>query len=189
METNREEIKASNRKALPKLILYLAGCLALGAVLGVFAGIFLLSGDEAERSAMLLELGTAFSLSVCPWLQGLTLCLQAGTGLLVLNRSKQLLAAWNGEDEEQYQKIDSCLNTGLLCNTIFLILAMFFFGARYSCGLKAIMEFPSSLVGALVFVATGFLSMALQGKIVDLARQLAPEKKVSYYDLKFQKQL
>ena len=74
------------------------------------------------------------------------------------------------------------LNWALLLTTAQLVLDMFFFAAAESG--KSLL---GGIVGLLAFVVSVFALIFAQQKIVDLTRNMNPEKKGSVYDVNFKK--
>ena len=105
---------------------------------------------------------------------------------------KKQLALWDGEDEAVSGGIEVRISVCVWITSLFTVLAFFLLAALFS-GLAASAGAPPKIpaplfFGALAaFLAALFASIVLQQKLVDLAKQLNPEKEGSVYDTRFQK--
>lgn len=181
MKHNNDEIRQANRKALPKFIFIMVVCCLLGGVLGFCAARF---GLE-QMAGGLAAAGTFFSSRVAHWL--LLACAAAipAVSLPLYFSAKKELARWDGEDEALSDRVDGRLSLAILINSTLLILSTFLIAASYSEGLDGVgLGFLIALVG---FVAVMVETILIQQKMVDLAKQINPEKQGSVYDVKFQK--
>ena len=176
------EIRQDNKKALPKFFLIIVCSLAVGALLG-FGGTWL-AGTGAK--AGLAAAGVWFSRNTAPWLLGLTALASAAAFVLQTRFFRKAMAAWDGEDETELNRIDSRLSVFLWFHGVNLV-------AGYAM-------FPPAVVGALgrdrisgpilvlaALVVLMVFSTPAQQKAVDATRQLYPEKQGSVYSTRFQK--
>lgn len=97
-------------------------------------------------------------------------------------------AGWLGHEnlsETIAAAVDSALTAAapwaLLCTSAQLVLDMFFFAAAQGSPSK------TALLSVLFFLVSAFVLVFSQQKIVDLTRQMNPEKQGSVYDTKFRK--
>lgn len=181
-----EEIKNANRKALPKFILIMATLLFAGFVLGFLAskyGISALGGT-------LKSAGAFFGTYIAPWLMAATAVIMPAICIPVYLSAKKQIDAWDGEDEELYLAIDRKLSAGMWISNASLILSYFFMAASYSGGIDM---FDDGYKTAMFFVAVVslfviiFEMLMIGQKCVDATKSINPEKKASFYDMKFQK--
>lgn len=102
---------------------------------------------------------------------------------------KKCIKAWDGENEEEYEKIDKKLSvTSVLINIVF-ILSYFFFGAGFEFVLKK--EY-FEVINVICYFA-GFIvaltgNLLIQSKVVNLYKEMNPEKQGSVYAMDFSKQ-
>ena len=91
-----DEIKAANRAAKPKFILWIVICAVIGGVIGFLSAKYSLNGLTGE----LKTIGMYFGAHIAPWLL-LALAVIPPIVCTALYRSaKALIASWDGEDEE-----------------------------------------------------------------------------------------
>lgn len=165
-----DEIRAANRKALPKFLLFTLVCAVIGGIAGYCAaryGLDQLSGVLADASAF-------FGTRIAPWLMVAVAVITPAVCIPMYRHAKALLASWDGEDEDTSSVIDGKLSAVLWASSASLVLAFFLIAATYSVGIAA-------------FLAILVESILIQQKCVDAAKQMSPEKKASIYDLQFQK--
>ena len=183
---NSDEIRQANRKALPKFLLIMLSSLALGAVIG-FAGMFILSATGQDNlTAALSGLGTGLA-QAAPWLLAACGAVELIAGLILYRQAKGLIQTWDGEDETVSDRAEKPLNLAIWISSMAIVAAFFLLTAAYSAGMASKSEAFGMLGGVIAFVAVLVITIILQQRLVDLAKQLYPEKKASVYDTKFQK--
>ena len=188
-EQRLEEIKASNKKAIPKMVKIFILCFLGGCLLGGVVGLVLVLQDNTNALDVVRGLGRTFSLSICPWLLLAWVLIQIGTGLFTVRRGNQLFAAWDGEDEAKEQELNQLITAEIWFLNMGVIVSLFFFGCFYTCGVASFETGPLMWGGTSVLFMVGtILMLMIQGKLVDLTRRMAPEKNASPYDMKFQKE-
>jgi hypothetical protein len=182
MNTRSDEIKQDNRKALPKFILILVAAGLLGGITG---GICANIGME-QLADRLADAGRVFSEQAAPWL--LVVCAAADLVLCLpmYYAAKAALARWDGEDEAAGAAVEQKISVAQWVNSILLVCGLFLAGAAYSAGVDGgdIVRFPLAVAA---FVVLLFAVIFHQQKLVDLTKQLYPEKKGSVYEMRFQK--
>ena len=63
-----DEIRQTNRKALPKFLLFAIACVLAGGVIGYASGYGAANGGVAQLAGMLKEAGAFFGARIAPWL-------------------------------------------------------------------------------------------------------------------------
>lgn len=184
---NNDEIRQANRKALPKFLLIMLGSVALGAVIGFVGliGLDLLGQDNVADALSELAIGLA---TAAPWLLAVCGAVELIAGLILYRRAKAIVRNWDGEDETVPERAEKPLNLAIWISSMALIAAFFLLTAAYSAGKASKSELFGMLGGVAAFVAVMVITIILQQRLVDLAKQLYPEKKASVYDIKFQKE-
>lgn len=181
-----DEIRAANRKALPKFLLFTLVCAVIGGIAGYCAaryGLDQLSGVVANASAF-------FGTRIAPWLMVALAVVTPAVCIPMYRHAKALLASWDGEDEDVSSVIDGKLSAALWASSASLVLAFFLIAATYSVGFASFDSWESTVlifIGIAAFLAILVESILIQQKCVDAAKQMSPEKKASIYDLQFQK--
>lgn len=183
---NKNEIKRTNRKALPRFMLFVVIGVIIGGVLG-----YLLGKIRPEAlSAGLKSAGTFFGAHIAPWLMMAIAVIMPIVCISIYRSCKKLLASWDGEDEVVYSAADRKLSLVIWITSSALIISFFLIAATYSEGFAALDSEQSIVMlfgGIAAFLAIMIESTFIQQKCVDTIRQLNPEKKASVYDMKFQK--
>ncbi|HBF15338.1 MAG TPA: DUF3169 domain-containing protein [Clostridiales bacterium] len=184
MEEN--EIRRANRAALPKLLLFMVLCLAVGGTAGYFAaryGLNTLTGN-------LKSAGAFFGSNVAPYLLLAVAVLSPAVCFSIYRGAKKRIAAWDGEDEAVYEAIDRRLSTVNRISASALVLSYFLLAASYSGGFGI---FESRRLTVLYFLAIAAFfaviieTLLLGQRCVDAVKRVNPEKKASFYDMNFQK--
>ena len=183
---NNDEIKAANRRALPKFLCLMAVLLVLGFVLGYLSQVYGLSGlvDMVRAAAGF------FGAYVAPWLMVAIAIAAPAVCMPICRSARRLTQTWDGEDDAVCDRIDHRLSTAILLSSIALILTYFLSAAVYSGGTAA---FEDEKKSALYVIALAALfaviaaTVIIQQKCVDAAKKINPEKTASIYDIKFQK--
>ena len=183
---NNDEIRRANRKALPKFLLMMLGGVTLGAVIG-FAGKFILSeAGQDNLTAALSGLGTGLA-KAAPWLLAACGGVELIAGLILYRQAKAIVRGWDGEDETVPERAEKPLNLAMWISSMAFISAFFLMTASYSSGIASKSDAFGILGGVIAFFAVLAITIILQQHLVDLVKQLYPEKKASVYDTKFQK--
>lgn len=175
MENNT--VKKDNRKALPKYLLILFVAAIFGGVLGFAAG-WVGHDNISEVIAFAVTRGLT---AAAPWALLATSAVSLTVIFCLYRGAKGLFTGWDGEDEDIMDQAEEKLNWALLLTTAQLVLDMFFFAAAQSGYNMA------ALWSVLFFIVSAFALVFAQQKIVDLTRNMNPEKKGSVYDVNFKK--
>ena len=174
----REDIKKANRRALPKFFLMLLGAAVFGGIMGTLgfaAGRLGAADAAADALVSLLRRGMLWGIPVTS-----LLLLGAGWGLYLSARKGY--RGWDGEDEAVIDRVEVRLSWALLFTAPAVALDMFFLTAAsvYCAGATVF-----GVLGELA-VSCGML-VVLQQKVVDLEKEINPEKRGSVYECRFQK--
>lgn len=172
--------KSENRRALPNFLITLLAAAVIGGTAGgasVFVGAWLRKRGPLDLTALMQTAG----------LWGLPIF---SAGLLggawyFYRAAKQAFRGWDGEDEAVMDRAEERLSRGMLLTTLAMIGVFFFF----SVGTAGLMDGglrPSLLIAAEMVVASAAI-IVFQQKLVDLLKEMNPEKHGSVYDKRFQK--
>lgn len=187
-----EEIRKEDKKAGKKFLIILILCTMAGGVTGSLGTILVdyttnNGWDFIEFSKLVTEL----------WVTaGAYLIIAVNVILLpllwfFLSKNRKALEAWDGEDEEVYEKIDKKLSTGMTVASGLMVFNMLTFGV----GFYGSMNNPERLKGMLLllvvdlifFIGSTACIVLYQKAMVNLLKEINPEKQGSVYDFKFQK--
>lgn len=188
MKNSNDAARQENKKALPKFILIVVCSLILGGVLGILMVKLSLEDFDSALDAA----AQFFTARVAGWLIIALPVVELAACLPLYFRAKRQLAAWDGEDEAVSCGIEVRISVCVWITSLFTVLAFFLVAALFS-GLVATAGTPLMIPAPLFFGALAaflvslFAPIVLQQKLVDLTKQLNPEKKGSVYDTRFQK--
>ncbi len=175
------EIKKENKKAMPKLLIIMLAC----AVLGFFVGMGMAFLSEVDIEKSLFQHLDAFWIASAPWcLPVFALVLLLPSTVLYLSQ-KSAFSRWDGENEESIERIEAILGIALILDGSFMI--FLFFGMAV---ILSTIDSHSGIVAAICvaeMILTLLWIILMQQKIIDLEKQINPEKKGSVYDTKFNK--
>ena len=176
----KNDIKKENRNALKKFLLVMLAAGIVGGVFGFLAG-FAAYHNLGERMVDTLN---TFLAAIAPWGIPTTSVVLLGAAWWQYRGAKKQCAFWDGEEENVVDMAEGQLNGVLLLTTIQILLNFFFFAAAvvyWEPGTLTIL----AVIG--MFLASILAIILIQQRVVDLERQLNPEKQGSIYDLKFKK--
>ena len=171
-------IKADNRRALPKFFLIILASALLGGVLG-FASAFAADASIVERAGKALS---ALLPVIAPWGIPVTSFVFLGLALSLYRKGKALCGTWDGEDEDTADTAEEHLSWVLFWTNIQMLLDFFFL----SLSAMYIQSMWALRTVVFFFLSSGII-MVFQQKVVDLTRTLNPEKQGSVYDTNFKK--
>ena len=180
------EIKKANRKAMPRFILVVVVSLIAGGGVGYFSAEFGLNALSEHIKSM----GALFGLHIAPWLLLALAVMLPLISILFFMKAKQLLSAWDGEDEALPDAVDAKLSVILWISSAGLIASFFLIAAAYSGGFSALgsgEHLAPFFVSILAFFGTLIEVIVIQQKCIDMAKKTNPEKTASVYDMKFHK--
>ena len=188
MRNSNNAARRENKKALPKFILIVVCSLILGGALGLLMVKLSLEDFDSTLDAA----ARFFTVRAAGWLIIALPAVEFAICLPLYFSAKKRLAAWDGEDESVSGEVEAKLSvciwiTGLCTVLAFFLLAAMFAGFVQNAGTPRMMPRPLFFGGLAAFLIDLFAPMMLQQKLVDLTKQLNPEKKGSVYDPKFQK--
>lgn len=176
----RLENKKEDKKFLGKFLIILLCSFLIGIVAG-FGMAFV--KDATELPTIISESIHNVMMLISPYVS-VVFVVVMGTALFLTHKKASAMAkAWDGEDEEEYQKIDDMLGNVLYALNIGTVVTYFFF----AIGFEDIVE-RSKFADAcylLGFVAALVVIIVGQSAIIKLTKEMNPEKKGSVYDTKF----
>lgn len=111
------------------------------------------------------------------------LCVFDDSGLLSVWQCRRKFKGWDGEDEVALERMSKQREWAMLLGSICMILEFFALSANICYGGGA-----GALVGTGGFLIATVLSMALQKQVVDLEKEISPEKSGSVFALNFEKE-
>lgn len=172
----------SDKKIKRKYYLGLLVWMLVGAVLG-FSVAIMNKLDLFEDISPLSIMN--FTIKISPYALITTGLILITLTILVINKNKKKLLK---RDYELYDEIDKSLSYGIVYINILSITNLLFFGLS-AFGMYQFhkMNLILFIVELVVFMAYLFISIKLQAVIVNMIKEMNPEKKGNIYDKKFQK--
>ena len=184
-----DEIRQANKKALPEFFLLIIVSAIIGGVLGIIYVFAEVTGDKDKLVDVIKDASMFFGAYIVPWVMLAMAVVFPAVGFPIYIGAKKQLAAWDGEDDDVSSAIDRKLSGALWVSSIVLILSVFLLAASFY-GINSVSD-DASAKGSSLF-SIGFLitiieEIILQQKCVDAAKRMNPEKKASFYDVRFLK--
>lgn len=178
-EVTRLENKKEDKKFLGKFVVILLCAFVVGIALG--AGMALMKhGDIPAVIADTLYHAAAV---IAPYASIIFVVIMIPVLVITCKSARGRIKAWDGEDEDEYQKIDSMLGNVLFVLNIGTVITYFFF----AIGFEDIVERSRFADICYLFGFIAALAMIIIGQqtIINLTKEMNPEKKGSVYDTKF----
>lgn len=180
-----------NKKTKKKFIIIMIVCFAIGGFGGFFgaAATDLFKGELADIGAWISAKLPYFQAYVMPWviLAFTLICFVLGE--MWIKKAKKQIASWDGEDDEHIEVADTYLNkVGTSSNVLMISIQVLFGLATYQLlsTFKTTGNISMTMVSIVIYFAGLFIALSQQGRTVKIAKEYAPEKKGSIYDMKFQ---
>lgn len=183
----KESIKQEDRKSIKKYVIIMICCFLGGGLVGFFTG-FVKDSNILEITAQQLEkvirTGSLYG-------NLLLAVVTAPVVITMLIKSKKLYAAWDEEDDSIMHKIENSLNIGLMITNIASILGIVFLIIGIDYVVDMIFEEYINPVAIVIFaagtVANMLFGVIAQQRIVNLEKEMNPEKQGSVFDFNFTK--
>lgn len=172
--------KAENRKALPLFLLIVICSFAVGILFGILSVNSEGAPWQDTLRAALRHFFTYYSSYI---LLALALCLIIG-GIVSIRAAKKRIAALDDSDEG-FRAADQLLSNALNAVSAINIVSFFFLSGMMCYFMDN--TFAAFLIGLISFLVILAAQIVITQRLVDLAKQLYPEKRGSVYDLRFQK--
>lgn len=131
---NKNEIKKSNRKALPKFILILV----ISLIIGYSTGLYSAKYELYTLVGIVKNAGAFFGAYIAPWLILATAIVVPMVCLPTYRSAKKMLLSWDGENEEISDTIDNKISVVIWFTTASIILSYFLIAATYSKGIETL---------------------------------------------------
>ena len=186
MRDNRAEQNArEDKKALKTFIPILIVSAIVGAVIGVVSAM-------ADEMPLQFGAGLQDTIAACSpfFLIGINTVVLIVTICIIVTARKSF-QAWDGEDEAYVDAIEQKISIGLTIGSIDLILSFFLFGAGFYGGIRDMnrgsMEWFPYMLNITGLCYSLLVNVLGQNRLVNLVKEINPEKKGSVYDTKFKK--
>lgn len=182
-----EEKRKENKKADKKALFIFIPCL----IASFFIGFFLsgVSNYMEMNVADVISSGVVSILTlITPYANLVMNAVTIIACIIIIMNTKKKIKKWDGENEEEYLKLDKNLSVIMILSNLSFILSYFFFAAGFEYGISS----KSSVVEMICYFG-GFLlalggTLLVQSKVVNTYKELNPEKQGSVYSVDFVKQ-
>lgn len=175
------------KKTIFTFIVILAGSLLLGFLTGVWSGRIngMLEALDTTRIINALSIGFAilfvlFHLIVC------------GISFALYRNVRKAYDQRTENDEEIYEQVEYKMDLPLLLGNLAIILSLVLFGVIVylykKCTLEVMLSKALLIISLIVFIFGYVWVIVLQNKLVNLCKEISPEKKGNILDTKFQKE-
>ena len=183
-EEKRIENKKADKKALKIFIPMLIASGVVGFMLGPIS-----EKMEANLAEVIAEGIVRVLVVIAPYvnliINTLAICICA----MLIGNAKKKIKAWDGEDEAAYEKIDKRLTIILFVSNFVFILSYFFFAVAFEYTIASDEVSLAAQICCLIgFIETLVGNLLIQAKVVNITKELNPEKKGSVYAIDFTKQ-
>jgi len=186
----REENRREDKKAGKKYIIILIVSSLAGMFVGLLGGMFMNYMNANNWDFLSFsKRATAFWVNA-----GMYLLIVVNVVVLPLLwyffiKNRKAIQAWDGEDEYVYEKTDKKLSTGMAVSAALMIFDMLTYGVGFYGAMtnSAKMNSPIFLIDLIFFIGSFACIMFYQKTMVNLLKELNPEKQGSVYDTKFHK--
>ncbi len=185
-EVNR--IKQEDKKALKRFSILMVVSLLIGLAAGLFTSMaehFFAKDISSLLTSFLQNILLPYGMPV------VTIAVLIAV-LVLYHKSKSMFLSWDGDDEEIMDKAEEYLSYAVWLTSMNMIWNYFIFGAAASGSVEKSVhgnsDAISGLIWILVWFITGMVVISIeQQKLVNLTKEINPEKRGSIFDTKFQK--
>ncbi len=179
-----QDVKMENKKEDKKFLVKFLVVLAVAFIVGIVCGVGMAILEDMEQIPDAISNAVYHGVVLIAPYVSIVFCVIMGCVIYICReKAIAMMKAWDGENEEEYQKIDDMLGNALYALNIGTVITYFFFGVGFEDiaerGLWADVCYFCGFIGALVVIIVG------QNIIVNLTKEINPEKKGSVYDMKF----
>jgi len=179
-ETIRLENKKEDKKHLGKFLLMLVGGFLIGIVMGIIIAV---AEDVQSLPTTISQTVYHLVASVAPYVGVVYSVAMVIMLIIVKSKVGKMIKAWDGEDDDEYKRIDNFLGNALTTLNVGTIIVYFFFAVGFE-GIPQRGGFADAcyffgFIASLVVVVLG------QQIIIGMTKEVNPEKKGSIYDKNF----
>lgn len=178
------EIKKEDKKALHKYAASILISLFIGLVIGVITILI----NEGTTAVWIAESLLYFLMGFFPVANIIITVGLMFPVIYLYKKCRKLYQVWDGESEEDMNKIETSLSYALWVTSILQIMSFFFFAT----GAYFIHDYENLKGTDLIYWLTGFIAAVIctivaQQKIINFEKEMNPEKQGSIFDQKFSK--
>lgn len=178
-----EEKRLENQKEDKKFGKKFAVVLTCSALIGMVCGIAMAMMKESDMTLTFVEAVRKLMGMTAPYVSLIFVIVMVPVLAVIRKKVKDNMASWDGENEQEYEKMDAMLGSVLYVFNISIIIIYFFFAIGFERLWERSRFEEICYLGG--FIAAVVLHMEGQKMIVNMIKELNPEKRGSIYDLKF----
>lgn len=182
-ENVKERIKQEDKKSIGKFILFLIACLFVGFICGFCSGYLT---DPDTGFVQLFEKAGEKILEIAPYVYLTYGIIMAIIIIIRVQKDKKYAREWDGEDEDYIEATERKLSIDIsiveMSNIISMLLGAI---SVYQFIDRGIVHFVVALGTMLAY---SFFSIAMEQALVNLEKELNPEKRGSVFSSNFQKE-
>ncbi len=184
-----EEKKLENKKVDKKALLIFIPFLLLSFIAGILmsASQNYMSENHPDIIASIPKAISACLEVISPYVNLVMYGICIIVCVILMANAKKKIKAWDGEDEEVYEKIDHQLGFVLILANGLAIPAYFFFAVGFEYCIGSDVKIVEMICYFLGFIVAMFGNIIIQSKVVNMVKELNPEKQGSVYAMDFQK--
>lgn len=179
------ENRREDKKAFGKMMLFVIA----GAVVGFFMGFF--SVFSEGMMSMIAEKCMQVVTVIAPYGNFFFSTIMIIAYMVWMRKGRKLYEAWDGEDEDVIEKVESKIEKALALTSVNMIFVFFFFGLGVYVSEYGKLARNESLIciaiNMLGLIYGMIVTVVLQKNLVNFTKEINPEKHGSVYDTGFQK--
>lgn len=179
------------KKAQKSFAIRITICMIAGGILGFLCALStdLLREKLTEIAKTIFLKLPMLQVYIFPWIMLVFSIVCVAINAFFIKKGKLQIATWDGEDNEHINIADSYLNkVSLISNIQLIIIQILFSIVTYNLmkHLQSKWDCIITFITVGIYFISLFSTVIQQNHLVKLAKQYAPEKKGSVYDIKFQ---
>ena len=178
---NITRIKEEDKKASKSftIIIILAAC--IGGIIG-FCTAFFQDHFSLSLDSFITVLATYMPLAGILLLAAVTII-----SSVFYKKALKQKALWSGDIDEVYETMDRYLCIPLFLTSTSMIVIYTLFGADFAWGnyISSKLYLPNMIANLVMIIYCMFFVISFQKKVINLEKEINPEKRGSIYDMKF----
>lgn len=178
------EIKTEDKRAMHRFTVIMVIALLIGLITGIIS-----NGINGDTAGWIAESLMEFMKGFFPVANIVITVVLMLPVIYLYKKCRKRHQAWDGESEEEINKIENDLGYALWFTSILLILSFFFFaaGSYFNVHASESLKRTDIVYWLGGFLAAVICTIASQQKIVNFEKEINPEKQGSVFDEKFAK--
>ncbi len=193
-ETVKRSINLEDKKAKKKFTIIIILSMTLGLLLGIASVI--IGGVSNFYNESIYETLSKIGFSIQMIMPYILLLFFIAMAIImngIYRSARTQFELWDKEDESILKTIEAKISKALTLTTVYYILSFSMFGIIFS-GINStsadfsVLKMIGYPLSVIVFLVGLFMYLQLQKKLINLTKEINPEKHGSVYDTKFRKE-